>query len=104
MARLKLEFSAEWSPEKIRVVSVMLRRELASFGGVANVSDILPIDAEPAAPPALLKFYCTANQFGRGRCTAVWEGAQFSECPAGHGRKWVHKGERPTEPEVAISS
>lgn len=100
MPRLKLEFDAGWSPEKIRIVSAQLRRELALFGGVSNVSDIRPSDAPPAARPALLKFYCTSNPGGHGRCTATWESPTFSECPAGHGRNWVHKGERPTEVAV----
>jgi hypothetical protein len=100
MGRLKILFDANWTPEKCRRVSSQLRRDLAMYGGVSHVSDIMAEDEKAPEGPKKIKLYCNSNQFGRGRCTAEWESDTFTECPNGHGRKWVHKGERPVD-EVA---
>lgn len=85
------------------MVSAQLKRDLAMYGGISQVSHITRVDVPPPPPPELLKLYCTANPFGKGKCDKSWESETFTPCPV-HGRAWVHKGERPATPEVAASN
>ena len=103
MARLRVEFDAGWTPEKMRMVSVRLRQDLASYGGIANFSGIQSVDALPDTPAPKLQLACRWNAFGRGPCDAQWEADVFTECPNGHGRKFVHKVGQPEPQEVAVA-
>ena len=103
MPRLRVEFDANWTPEKMRMVSVRLRRDLGLYGGIANFSGIKLVDAPPDAPAQKLQLACRWNAFGRGPCDAKWESDVFTECPNGHGRKFVHKVGQPETTEVAVA-
>lgn len=103
MPRLRVEFDAGWTNEKMRMVSVRLQRDLAAYGGISGFSGITRVDAPAEAPPTKLQFECKWNIFGRGPCDAKWESDVFTECPKGHGRKFVHKVGQPEPQEVAVA-
>lgn len=90
--RLKVEFTADWSPEKRRMVSSRLRQDLAMYGGVSYVSDVVPAEEQLEEGPRMIKLQCNYNAFGN-KCGAQWESPQFTDCPNGHGRKFVHRRE-----------
>lgn len=91
--RLRLEFEASWDKRKIEIVSIQLRRDLVSYGGVSEVSRIVPADASAATPaPPRLKLVCTNNSFGK-KCGSEWEAEVMTPCPKCNQRRYVHKAE-----------
>jgi len=102
LGRVKLEWDCDWDVRKRGVARNILARELSFLRGVANVSDIVPLDAPSEPAKKRFRLVCNRNPFGKGRCGAEWESDVFTECPKCGARIGVKKiDQQPAvQPEV----
>ena len=89
--KFRLEFEANWSPQKVRQVQNQILQDLRSYLGVSNASEIVAVgETEEEKKITRLSLYCNNREFGR-ICAARWTAEVFTPCPKCGSRRYVHK-------------